>query len=76
MNSFGWRSRLADILREHNGRHARKDKCVSNLTKVQRWKMIFACFNELRILKYKIEDPRNLKTKHVQALVTKWSNRD
>lgn len=72
MKSKNWKEILAAILREHNGRHGKRDKAVGNLTRHQRGQRLYSCFQQLRDLGYKIEDPHNLSTHHIRALVGHW----
>lgn len=72
MEAKNWKETLAGILREHNEWHGKRDKAVSNLTKHQRGQRLFSCFQQLRNLGYKIEDPRNLAPHHIDALVEHW----
>jgi site-specific recombinase XerC len=67
-----WKTELAQIIREHNTRHARKDKTVANLTMHHREQRIFSCFRQLRALGFKLANPRNLAPRHIQALVDLW----
>lgn len=70
-----WKRILADVLREHNFRHGRSDKRASNLTIQQRGDRLFLCFEQLYELGYRLEDPRHLGERHVQALVDDWVSR-
>jgi integrase len=67
-----WKSNLADLLRQHNHLHGRRDKLVSALTVQQRGDRLFDCFEQLRELGYRLEDPRHLAERHVKALVAHW----
>jgi integrase len=67
-----WKSMLADVLRDHNHRHGRRDKIVSNLTMQQRADRLYDCFEQLRELGYRLEDPTHIGERHVQALVDHW----
>ncbi len=67
-----WRHILAAVLKEHNHQHGRRDKAVSHLTVQQRGDRLYDCFERLRELGYRLEDPRNLGERHVQALVDHW----
>lgn len=73
-NTGGWKGRLSAILREHAHKSERHPgKAVSSLTRDKRWAVLFAAFGTLREeLGFRIEEPANLKRKHVQALVTHW----
>ena len=72
MEAKNWKGILASILHEHNERHGKRDKIVANLTKHQRGQRLYSCFQQLRNLGYKIEDPRNLSPHHIKALVDHW----
>jgi integrase len=67
-----WKAALAQIIRENNSRHAKKDKSVAKLTMHHREQRIFSCFHQLRTLGFKLENPRNLAPRHIQALVDLW----
>ncbi|HET9642602.1 MAG TPA: integrase domain-containing protein [Burkholderiaceae bacterium] len=67
-----WRQILADVLKEHNQWHGKRNKVVSNLTMQQRADRLYSCFEELRELGYGIEDPTHIGERHLQALVDHW----
>jgi len=67
-----WKAMLADVLRAHNHRHGKRDKIVSNLTMQQRGDRLFDCFEQLRELGYRLDDPTHIGERHVQALVDHW----
>jgi integrase len=67
-----WKAVLASVLRDHNHRHGRRDKIVSNLTMQQRADRLYVCFEQLRELGYRLEDPTHIGERHVQALVAHW----
>ena len=67
-----WKAILADLLREHNHLHGRRAKLVSALTVQQRGDRLFDCFEQLRELGYRLDDPRHIAERHVQALVDHW----
>ena len=67
-----WKAILADLLRQHNHLHGRRDKLVSALTVQQRGDRLFDCFEQLRELGFRLEDPRHIAERHVQALVDHW----
>jgi integrase len=67
-----WKSTLAELLRQHNHLHGRRDKLVSALTVQQRGDRLFDCFEQLRKLGFRLEDPRHIAERHVQALVDHW----
>ena len=55
-----WKSILADVLRQHNHLHGRRNKFVSHLTIQQRGDRLYSCFEVLQRLGYHIEDPRHI----------------
>lgn len=67
-----WKPILAELLQQHNHRHGKRDKLVSALTIQQRGDRLFDCFEQLRELGYRLEDPGHLAERHVQALVSHW----
>jgi integrase len=67
-----WKSILAELLQQHNHLHGRRAKLVSALTIQQRGDRLFDCFEQLRDLGYRLEDPRHIAERHVQALVDHW----
>lgn len=74
----GWKSELDAIIREHNqykGTGHRK-RIASHRTREERELVLFRCFRELREeCGLKIDNPRNLKPKHVEALAKLWESR-
>ena len=72
MEAKSWKEILAKILYEHNERHGKRDKAVAHITRQQRGQRLYSCFQQLRNLGYKLEDPRNLSTRHIKALVEHW----
>lgn len=72
----GWKGRLTALLREHCHKSERHPgKAVSSGTRAKRWTVLFAAFGTLRELGFKIEEPANLRLKHVRALVAHWEAR-
>jgi integrase len=73
-NTGGWKGRLTALLRDHAHKSERHPgKAVSTGTRDKRWTVLFAAFTTLREdLGFKIEEPTNLRLKHVQALVKHW----
>lgn len=67
-----WQVRLKGIIDLHGGRSAKSGKVVSAATKEKRADVLFTAFRQLRGLGYKLEDPTNLREKHVSALIEKW----
>jgi hypothetical protein len=70
--SWGWRGKLAALLATNGSVTSDKTKVASDLTHTKRAQVLFASFEELRKLGYKIKDPGNLKPKHMAALVDFW----
>ena len=74
----GWKTLLQALLDKHN--HYYKDngkarRTVSHKTRDDRAKALFLCFRTLREkLGYSIDNPSNLKPKHVEALVRYWES--
>jgi len=69
----GWQTKLKLILDTNNTMKVRKNGQTSHRTREKRADMLFHMFRELRAeLNYKIEDPANLKKKHIEALVKYW----
>lgn len=64
-----WKLELIKLVEEHGGKAALKNKQVSSATKDARKKRLINAFRMLRALGYKIDNPRNLTEKHVQALM-------
>ncbi|MFY9327777.1 MAG: phage integrase N-terminal domain-containing protein [Georgfuchsia sp.] len=72
----GWKSELDAIIKEHN--HLKKDGThgASHRTMEERERVLFRCFKELREhCSLLIDNPRNLKPKHVEALARLWESR-
>lgn len=70
-NHTNWKIELIKLVEEHGGKAALKNKQVSSATKDARKKRLITAFRTLRTLGYKIDNPRNLTEKHVQALTDK-----
>ena len=71
-----WRKSLQDIIRQNNREALRKSKVISHATMQDRAEILFMSFTQLRQMGFKLEEPRNLKPRHVQALVTRWEQTD
>lgn len=67
-----WKVELNKLLAEHKTKHAIKDKTVSTRTKDNRDEVLFRSFTELRALGYKLDNPRNFREKHFEALLAHW----
>ena len=73
----GFKSQLAEILKEHAGAsERRRGKAAGGLTANKRWQVLFQSFEELRGLGYKLENPRNFRLKHMRALVPHWESKN
>ncbi len=71
----GWKSTLAEVLREHNGRKARNGSVASYATQQKRSEQLFRGFECLRELGYRLDTVRSLRSKHVEVLVQDWLSR-
>jgi site-specific recombinase XerC len=71
---WGWKGILASLLEVHGSVTQDKSKAASHLTHTKRAQVLYSSFGELRELGYKLNDPRNLKPKHIDALVGKWES--
>jgi len=70
-NRTNWKIELTKLVETHGGKAALKNKQVSSATKDARKKRLITAFRTLRMLGYKIDNPRNLTEKHVKALTDK-----
>jgi hypothetical protein len=64
---------LHDIIQANNEGHAWKPNTVSFATQEARAKSLLRSFSDLRLLGYKIQNPRCLGGRHVKALVRDWT---
>jgi integrase len=72
-----WRRALKALIDLHNYKHATKNKGVSFKTMHERASFLFRFFDDLhKLTKYKTLDPRSLATKHIEAMVRLWIERD
>ena len=71
-NNRLWKRKLQDKIDEHNHRHGRKPKGVSNKTMHERATSLFRSFGLLRRLGYQL-DPNGLAGRHIQVLVDYWT---
>lgn len=69
-----WRSKLQEIINLHNRDALHKKKVISHETRQDRAEILFLAFSQLRELGFKIEEPKNLATRHVEALVNRWED--
>lgn len=75
MGKGGWKTSLAGILKEFNGRKT-DGTIAGESTKDARSDILFQCFNELRELGFKLDDVHQFKGRHVQALTQHWSEKN
>lgn len=69
----GWQTLLQEIINSNNMTKVSGRSSSSYKTRENRAVGLFQIFNTLtKVLKYGIEDPRNLKMKHVHALIKHW----
>ena len=72
MRPVHWTKQLQDIIDQHNNVAALRDKVVSNRTREVRAETLFNSFRDLRNLGYKLQDVKNFRGKHAQALMDHW----
>lgn len=73
----GWQHKLKMILLEHNHQKKNQKGQASYRSQEARATRLFDCFRTLRRdLHYGIEDPKNLKPRHVEALVKFWVEKE
>jgi integrase len=73
---FGWQTILQNIVNEHNNVRAKGTKTVSHKTRELRASKLFLIFNTLKKeLGFGIEDPCNIKVKHITSLIEYWQNK-
>lgn len=72
MRTNNCQSKLQEILNRHNRDHLLRHKIISNGTRAERARNIKLAFRQLREDGFKIEDPRNFSTKHIEHLVARW----
>lgn len=70
MNRIPWRCKneIAQVLKEHQDKAARKEKKVGTGTQDKRETVIYGFFADLFLLKYRIESIHSLKQKHLEAV--------
>ncbi|MBX9901811.1 MAG: integrase domain-containing protein [Burkholderiaceae bacterium] len=72
-NHGGWQSRLKILLAENNHQKSNGRGNLSYQSQSDRSDRLFRIFNTLtKVLKFGIEDPANLKPKHIQAIIEFW----
>ncbi len=69
---WGWKGKLAVLLGKYGSRTTDQRKAASHKTHNTRAQVLYASFKELRQLGFRLDEPANLKPKHLQALVKLW----
>ena len=70
---YGWQTELSNIIKQYNPLASSGDKLISHRTGGKRIDILYQCFRELRDrLGFRIENPRNIKERHVHALANYW----
>ena len=72
MRPVHWTKQLQDIIDQHNNVAALRDKVISHRTRESRAEVLFNSFRQLRNLGYKLQDVKNFRGKHAQALMDQW----
>lgn len=72
--SKSWKASLAEVLHDHNGVRS-GGSVASHLTRQKRGDVLFAGFRELRELGYRLDDVRQFRGKHMEALCANWLKR-
>ena len=70
----GWKASLAAVLAANN-RSRSGGSVASFATREKRSTVLYAGFRELRTLGYKLEDVRQFRGKHMEALAKAWESR-
>lgn len=71
----GWQPKLAKIIEDNNFLKSSKTGNTSYKTRKLRSNVLFMIMNTLtKTLKFGLEDPNNLKVRHVEAIVNYWLN--
>lgn len=68
---MAWKTKVMDALEEHGGKRV-NGKVASNKTRKHTKEVIFTCFNDWHFLGYKLQDPKNVGERHIEALVRYW----
>jgi integrase len=71
---YGWKGKLKEALRKYGSLTKDLSKKAAHQTHNKRTQVLFASFKELRALGYKLDDPANLKMKHIHALIKLWED--
>jgi integrase len=72
----GWKSSLASVLKEHNGIKASDGTVASHETQHKRATVLYQAFTDLREMGYKLDNVRQLKGRHVEALTKHWLSKE
>ena len=72
----GWKSSLASVLKEHNGIKASDGTVASHETQHKRSTVLYQAFTDLREMGYKLDNVRQLKGRHVEALTKHWLSKE
>ena len=67
----GWKKTLTAVLKDHNGRRVDGDR-ASDDTRRKRGQVLMQGFAQLRDMKFRLNDVRQFKGRHMQALVDHW----
>jgi site-specific recombinase XerC len=75
---YGWKAALRKELEPflHVPKGRSEKRTVSDATMRKRSDVLFLAFAQLREGGYKLENPHNLKQKHVEFLMTRWVSED
>ena len=71
----GWKSSLATVLKEHNRIKATDGTKASFETMEKRSSVLFRTFTDLRAMGYKLDDVKQLRGRHVEALTKHWADK-
>ena len=69
--SGGWKASLAAVLRQHNGRKA-GGSVAGFATQSKRAETLYAGFNELRELGFKLNNVQEFRGRHMRGLAASW----
>lgn len=68
---MAWKTKVMDAIEEH-GRKRVNGKVASHKTVKHTKEVLFTFFNNLHALGYKVEDPKNVGERHIEAIVRYW----
>ena len=72
MAGMPWQQKLQSIIDKHNRQALNKPKVISYKTMEERARTIFLAFRQMREGGFKVDDPSNLKPKHIDYLCARW----